>query len=793
MKKMKLLFYLGLITSSLISGRLDAQPCGPYPSPDNCQMCVGVSLPAAATICSGSTYSFTPSVTIPAGFDIKTWSWSGSTVVPSSGGPALPGLTTIIPPPPISTKCNTVSYPYTLTVTGLGPNIITDGDFNYAPPAAPLPPFYFCTHYMHVPPPALNNTKYTVCSNGNMIPGGPAFPDHSTPASSMLIGQADPNVNIIWQQEVSVCLGETYDFSYYQATLSASPCTLWVHIIDANGGVTSTAVPNTVTGIWQTSPVLTWTNPTTPACTTATVMITGNSMPGVAWSTMPFGTTFAIDDISLRRQCKASQSMTVDVEYPEISGPKTVCVGSKIKFIGCKPGGTWGTSGGAIVDAFGNVTGITPGAATVFYTTPSGCMISYPITVNAAPVISGPSSICTGSTMMWSTAPASGTWTTSSHLYNWTPGPSTTATILGFTAGIGTIMFTDGTTGCKAVKTVTVNQTPDPIPPVSVCAGFAGLTLVGTPAGGTWSCAPATVATIGATTGTVNAVAAGVATVSYTSPAGCAANSTITVYNCGGGVGIIGSDLCEGQSATFSTITGIAPGGTWTSSNTSVATVNPTTGLVTAVGGGTVTITYSGPPSVSITITVYPAQTACVSTIITPTNYSFDFTTTCPGGTIHYYVTDFLGTVLGMGTTTAGVIPYSTIAATYGTSAFQVCVTGVQCGPCWWPSTCCATVNPGHKPSSVDDAGDKSKLSIMPNPNKGNFVVNGVLSSKNDATEMKLEVIDMMGKVVLTDYATIVNGVMNKNISLDNIANGIYSIRISGGNEISSLKFVVER
>src|SRR5678815_1095338 len=52
------------------------------------------------------------------------------------------------------------------------------------------------------------------------------------------------------------------------------------------------------------------------------------------------------------------------------------------------------------------------------------------------------------------------------------------------------------------------------------------------------------------------------------------------------------SPLCIGAIATFST-TGATAGGSWSSTNESVATVNASSGLVTAVAPGTTSIVYT--------------------------------------------------------------------------------------------------------------------------------------------------------------------------------------------------------
>ncbi|MFN5803783.1 MAG: LamG-like jellyroll fold domain-containing protein, partial [Sphingomonadales bacterium] len=114
--------------------------------------------------------------------------------------------------------------------------------------------------------------------------------------------------------------------------------------------------------------------------------------------------------------------------------------------------------------------------------------------------------------------------------------------------------------------------------------------------GGVWSSSNNGVAIIHPTTGVVTAVAAGTATMTYTVAAtgGCitaTATRTVTVSTEVSAGTLTGTQsLCVGSTSTF---TSTATGGTWSSSNSAVATINSTTGLVTALTPGTATMTYS--------------------------------------------------------------------------------------------------------------------------------------------------------------------------------------------------------
>jgi hypothetical protein len=120
-------------------------------------------------------------------------------------------------------------------------------------------------------------------------------------------------------------------------------------------------------------------------------------------------------------------------------------------------------------------------------------------------------------------------------------------------------------------------------------------------------------------TATVQYLTAGTQTVSinYLNASGCAStgavNTSITVQATAVIAPLAGTQtVCAGATVNFSTS---STGGTWSSSNPAVATVNPNSGVVTGVAAGTATMTYTipnpttwCPPSTATrTITVLPA------------------------------------------------------------------------------------------------------------------------------------------------------------------------------------------
>src|SRR5690606_30816611 len=119
----------------------------------------------------------------------------------------------------------------------------------------------------------------------------------------------------------------------------------------------------------------------------------------------------------------------------------------------------------------------------------------------------------------------------------------------------------------------------------AVCAGSQATFTSNGLSGGSWSTSDAAIASVNPTTGVVIGVAPGSAVITYTSTTACgtaSASANITVNPVLSAGTVSGSNtVCIGSTTPY-TSDGSA-GGTWSSVTPSVATVNPTTGLVTGI------------------------------------------------------------------------------------------------------------------------------------------------------------------------------------------------------------------
>ena len=252
------------------------------------------------------------------------------------------------------------------------------------------------------------------------------------------------------------------------------------------------------------------------------------------------------------------------------------------------------------------------------------------LTCNGATV----NSPCVGDPLIFN-APGDSTGAT----YIWY-GPAPSTTIVGTTQSFTISPSTMGNAGLyTVVKTVglvhdtsTTVATIHPIMPItgttSICLGGTSTLTDGIP-GGTWSSSNGAVATIDPT-GLVTSHTVGTTVITYTNTWGCTTTTTVNIFILTPITGTL--VLCQGSTTTLHNS---ATGGTWTSGNTSVATVGSLSGIVTGVSGGTSVITYTtgGGCFTTATVTVNPLP----GPISGPTEVcqflSITLTDASPGGT----------------------------------------------------------------------------------------------------------------------------------------------------------------
>ena len=440
--------------------------------------------------------------------------------------------------------------------------------------------------------------------------------------------------------------------------------TITVNSVPAITGPSSVCVGGTITLF--SGPSGTWTSGNIAVATTGSGsgVVTGVAM-GTAVITFT-GTT----------GCFATKVITVNAGPTAITGSNTVCAGSSITLADSIGGGVWSTASTNVTlgTSTGNVAGVTAGPATISYSIGTGCSVSKVVTVNPIPSpITGVLAVCAGTSAVFSDPVTGGVWSSS---------PTTTAIIslfsgiaTGITAGTATITYMLPSTGCSITRMLTVNAVPAAITGVFVLCAGNSTTLSDATIGGTWSSGSSGIAAIGSGSGVVTGVAAGIATVTYTSGVGCIAVHSVTVNP--GPPGITGSpSVCIGHTTTLSDA---SPGGTWTSSNIAVATAGSGTGVVTGIAGGSATITYTLLSGCYVTYGISVSTVPAITGLMTKCAWGDTFTVYDSNPTGSYSST--VATVLNLGggagriTTFApgtSTVTYTLPTGCYVTASFTV-------------------------------------------------------------------------------------------------------------------------
>lgn len=425
----------------------------------------------------------------------------------------------------------------------------------------------------------------------------------------------------------ATCSGSTKSFTL---TVNPKPTVNSVSDVTVCNGasVSSIAFGSNVSGV-----TYNWTN-SNPAIGLAasgtgnlpsfTAVNTGNSN---ATATISVTATYTNNAVSCPGPVRTfTITVNPDVNAGVISGTNQFCIGATaILSSNGTSGGTWSSdnAGVATVDAAtGEVTAVSQGTANIIYTINSGCnspkQASYSITVNPnanSGVISGSANMCIGTNTGFTTSgDPGGNW--SSNNASVVTVNATTGVVTAIAQGSATISYTPS--GCNPVA-ANFPVMVDPDANAGTVTGAASLCVSATStfssngdAGGVWSSSNASVATVNSSTGEVTAIATGSVVISYQVSTGCnapkTASANLTVQpsaNSGSITGI--SPMCPGISAFYFSN---GDPGSWSSTNPSIASVNPTTGLVTTHATGTCDIVYTvsagcnSPVSTSFTLTV---------------------------------------------------------------------------------------------------------------------------------------------------------------------------------------------
>lgn len=466
-----------------------------------------------------------------------------------------------------------------------------------------------------------------------------------------------------------------------------------VSALTAGTAIISYTLPE---GCFSTATATVNTSPSAITTTAAFTVCVGNTVPlscapaGGTWSFSgagiisldAFGVVTglsagtAVVSYTVASGCSSTEVVTVVGAVAAITGTATVCEGRTTLLSSASTGGTWSSSNLAVatINAGGLATGVASGTTTITYSLGVGCIATRTLTVNTSPaVVTGVPVVCVGQSTPLSTVTPGGTWTSSNATV--ATVDASTGVVTGNVSGTATISYTIPN-GCFSTAVVTVNPIPTtPSGIATVCQGST-TTLIATPSGGAWSSSDNTIATVVA--GVVTGVATGTATITYT-VSGCINTRTVTVLATPNTIGGTPA-VCLGLTTT---LTNTTPGGTWSSSNATVASVVAATGVVTGNVAGVVNITYTIANGCfrtrSFTVNPLPAaiggpSSVCPVSTITLTN-------TSGGGTWASSNTAIATVISGTGAVTGVASGTATITYTLATGCITTRVVTVITAP----------------------------------------------------------------------------------------------------------------
>jgi len=593
----------------------------------------------------------------------------------------------------------------------------------------------------------------------------------------------------------AICIGNS-------ATLSATGTATYTWM---PGNLTGSSV--TVTPSATTTYTVTGTNG--PGCqNTATVTVTVNSLPTVTassssaavcignsatltgsgaatYSWMPGSLTGTIVTVAPSANttytvtgtnangCVNTSTVSVNVNaLPSVAASASssaICNGSTVTLNGTgastyawMPGSLTGAS---VTDA--------PSAATTYTVTgtdANGCVNTSTVTVNvnALPTVAASASnsaICNGSSV---TLNGSGAAT-----YAWMPGSLSGASVTDAPASYTTYTVT-GTdaNGCSNTSTVAVNVNALPSVAASasstaVCEG-GSVTLNGSGAT-TYNWMPGSLSGASVTDTPVTSTTY---TVTGTDANGCSNSSTITVnVNTPPTVAASSSvgTTCAGDVVTLSASGAVSynwmPGSLNGASVTDVPTASTTYTVTGTDANGctnssTVTVNVNALPTVTLALAL---DTMC----------DIDGPTPLSGGS-----------PAGGNYSGPGVSANSFDASSVGAGTYAIVYTYSDVNGCTDSATQNIVVDVC---AGVNEVSGTTSISVVPNPNNGEFVLSFNVASADDYV---LEIHNALGQIVYTEKLNSFSGQYRNDISLAEFGRGMYSIRLRSADKESVLRVI---
>jgi len=608
---------------------------------------------------------------------------------------------------------------------------------------------------------------------------------------------------------------------------------------DANYVVNANPVPTPVSGAGSvcTGQIIVLSDATTggtwssasPAIATVAPAGTSVSVTGVAGGTVDISYTNSYS-------CAAVHNVTVNPTPTPISGSANVCLGGTSDLSTTPTGGTWLSLNTAIATVgatTGRVSGVSLGSTTIVYTTAAGCSANKTVFVQPLPIIYS----VTGGGNHCPSDPGVHIGLSSSSIgvnYMVYLGPTAVGAYAGtggvldfglFTrGGTYTVVATTMATGCSVsmsgsafinvLTPVTPSVRLNVNPNDTVCAGTSTAFTPTTVNGGSaptflWKVNGSPVST--STNYTFVPADHDIVTVEMTSNAQCpipatvSASMTMTVLPYGRpSVGIVATpndSICRGDAVTMRATTdfgGTAPVYTWVRNTYSVPGITaPVYTFIPNTYDSVWAIVTSNYQcllaSKDTSNTVYLTVVNPVTPVVSITGKSIvgkgqnDTLRASVAGAIAPTYQWFINGMPITGETNAIFVHHNFSYPKEDSVSVQVTTHGIcELTAHQWMFIQSTTVG-------VNTLTTEGGLTVVPNPNKGEFTIKGSLGAVNDE-EVSIEMTNMIGQVVYKSKVTATGGKLDEHVSLGkHLANGMYMLSVRSESESQLFHIVVEQ
>jgi GH25 family lysozyme M1 (1,4-beta-N-acetylmuramidase) len=485
------------------------------------------------------------------------------------------------------------------------------------------------------------------------------------------------------------------------------------------------------------------------------------------------------------------------------SSPQTYCAGGggsvTLQLTGpsLPNGASWvwyeNSCGGSQVGTGANVSNIIPSQTTTYYARSEGSCgnstcLSTTVTVvqpaQAPNPSASPNAVCPNGTFTLNAnvtgAPYEWYFNTTTYL-----GNTQTLTENIATYGAGSYCLTYSPNGCQSAQgcvTVTAPQPPaifiNPGGNVYLCSSGTNSSTQLTGNGGVsyiWNASAGLSSTTGSSVTVSNVSSTETVSVTGTDNNGCSATSSMNVnvtQTPTGSINPTSASICDGGSQILT-----APSASTYSWSTGASTAQIT---VSPTSTSTYTVTASNGSNVSCSVTALSTITVSSTTqaSISPPNPSIS----CSGGNV-----TITAAPSGTGYSWSGPNGFSSTAASVSVSATgQYTVTITDAGDCGNPETASVTVT---CTTGIEEIQGFNNLAIVPNPSTGSFIIS---FNANQVQQIQIKIYDLTGQLVQAEEPVKVAGLYSKQLTLGNVAKGIYILQIRAGDEMENRRIEIQ-